>query len=81
MRISRVLAWPRKPEQDEIMPRKNGVHDLRHDRVFVAHNAGKQRFAALDFADQIIAEFVFDGTISQLGFGIGTVTKRSQGAG
>ena len=81
MRIRRVLAWPRKPEQNEIVTRKNGVDHLRHDRVFVAEDAGKQRLAALDFADQVAAEFVFDGPVGDLGFGEGTGAKRAEGTG
>jgi hypothetical protein len=54
------------------MARQDGVHHLRHHGVFVAQNSGEQFFPALDFTDQIIAEFVFDAALNQFGLGEGT---------
>jgi hypothetical protein len=55
-------------KQDEIVARKNCVYDLRHDRILKTEDAGKKIFAALDFADQITAEFVFYGPVGESGF-------------
>ncbi len=33
-----------QPEQDEVVARKNGVDDLRNDRVLVTHNAREKVF-------------------------------------
>ncbi len=41
-----ALGLAAQPEQDEVLFRKDGVDDLRDDRVFVADDAGKERFAA-----------------------------------
>ena len=71
------LGLAAQAQQNEVVARKDGVHHLRHDRVFVSENAGKQLLPALDFADQIIAEFVFYGPVGQPGFGKGTLAKRA----
>src|SRR6185437_4373757 len=36
-----------KSKQNQVLPGKNRVHDLRNHRVFVAHDAGEQRLPAL----------------------------------
>ena len=38
-----ALRLSAKAEQDEVLPRKNGVHDLRNHRVFIADDAGEER--------------------------------------
>ncbi len=54
------FGLPAQAQQNEIMPGKNGVDHLRHNGVFIAHDPGKQLFAALNAADQIIAKLVLD---------------------
>jgi hypothetical protein len=66
-----------KAQQNKIMTGKNGVNDLRHDRVIEAENAGKQNIPSLYFADQVISEFVFNGPVGNFGFRKGTVSKRA----
>ena len=63
------------------MARQDGVDDLRHDGVFVADDAGKERFPALQFADQVLAKFVFDAAADQSGFGEGTGSEARRGYG
>lgn len=43
------------------MPRENRIDQLRDYRFVVTDDAGKQFFAALQFANQIRAHLVFDG--------------------
>ena len=38
-----AFRLPAQSQQNEIVPRKNGVDDLRHHRVVISHNAGKHR--------------------------------------
>ncbi|MCG3120720.1 MAG: hypothetical protein ALAOOOJD_03548 [bacterium] len=56
-----ALRLAAQAEQDEIMPRQNGVAQLRNHRIFITDDAGKQRLAAADFANEIVAHFVFHG--------------------
>ena len=56
------LGLPAQAQQNEIMPRKNGVHNLGHNTIVVTDNAGEQRFTALEFADQIAPQLVFHGS-------------------
>ena len=58
------------------MPREERVHDLRHDRVFVAEYATKEWSAALQALNQVAANFIFDGR--QPPAGVGRVAERSQ---
>ena len=48
-------------EQDEVAPREDRIHDLRHDRVVVADDAGELRLAGAELADQIVADLRLDG--------------------
>ena len=66
-------------QQDEVVARQDGIDHLGHHGVFVAQDAGKQVFPALDFADQIIAEFVLDGPVGEFGFREGTGAQIAKG--
>ena len=48
------------------MLREHGVDDLWDDRLVVPDNAGKQRLAGAQLPQQIVAEFVPDGTVWDL---------------
>ena len=48
-----ALRLSAKAEQDEVLPRENGVHDLRNHRVFKADDAGKERLARLQTGDEV----------------------------
>ena len=75
------LGLPAQSQQNEIVARKHGVDHLRHHGIFVSDDAGKQLLAALNLADQIVAEFVFDAAVGKFGFGKGTGAKRAEGTG
>ena len=49
----RLLACPRKTEQDEVLLRKNGVDDLRDDGIFKADDAREKRLLSLQAGDQV----------------------------
>ena len=57
-------------EQNEVMAREHGVHDLRDDRIFIADDAGEERILGFggraQAGDQVIAELVFDGAADAL---------------
>ena len=55
------LRLPAQSEDDQVVPREDGVPDLRDDRIVVADDAGKQRLAAAQLVDQVVAEFLPDG--------------------
>ena len=52
------LGLPAQSQQNEIVPRKHGVDDLRHNGIFVSDDAWEQRLSALQIADQVAAEFI-----------------------
>ena len=56
-----ALGLAAQAKQNKIMPGKQRVHDLRDDGVFVAVNAGEERLAAFDGAQEISANFVLHG--------------------
>src|SRR6185436_11268501 len=47
-----------KAQQNEVVARENRVHELRDDRLVVPDDARKQRFAGLQLADEVVANFV-----------------------
>src|SRR5579859_3930743 len=69
-------------QQDEIVPGKNRVDDLRHDRVVVADDAGKYRgvTAVPQASGEILSQFVFDPPCAQTLFGEGTAAQITQRA-
>ena len=75
------LGLPAQSQQNEIVARKNGVDHLRHHGILESQNAREKILAALQFADQIIAKFVLDGSAGEARFREGTFTKRAQCAG
>ena len=56
-----ALGLAAEAEKNEIVAREQGIDDLRDDGVFVAVDAGEERFALFDGAEEIAAKFVFDG--------------------
>src|SRR5690349_22455612 len=50
--------------QNEIVPRENGVDDLRNHCVVVAANSREKFLAGAQFLQQIIAKLVFYGAFS-----------------
>ena len=59
------------------MSREDGIYDLRHYGIIEADDAGKQRFAPLQLADQVLTKFVFDAAAGQRRF---KVFIRAKGA-
>ena len=55
-----ALGLPAESEQDEIVPGENGIDELRNDGVVVADDARKERFASLQLANEVVADFLFD---------------------
>ena len=64
-----ALRLAAQSQQNEIMPRQNGIDDLRHDRVVVADDAGKDRAVAAQPRDQVVAHLVLHAAIAQAFFG------------
>ncbi len=64
-------------EQNEIMPRENGVDDLRNDGVVVADDAGEEAGVAVmtQAGDEVVAEFVFHAAGAQAFFGKSTAAQ------
>ena len=67
-------------EQNEIVARKNGVDDLRHDRVVVADDARKHRGVAVlaQARSQVFAQFILDPARAQTLFGESTAAQITQ---
>ena len=57
-----ALGLSAQSEQNEVVLRENRVDELRDDGVVVADDAGEQRFAGLQLAHEVVADFLFDGT-------------------
>jgi len=63
-----TLGLSAQPQQNKILLRQNGIHNLRNHRVFVADDAGKKRFSRLEARNQVGAHLVLDGSCFQAGF-------------
>ena len=50
-----------KSKQNDVVPRQNGIDELRDHRVVVANNAWKKSFASAQFSDQVQTQLVFHG--------------------
>src|SRR5262249_1181252 len=55
-----ALCLSAQTKQDDVMPRQNGVDQLRDNRVLVTDDAGKQFLAVAQLFDQIEAQLVCD---------------------
>ncbi len=75
------LGLAAQSQQDEIVPRQNGVHDLWNHGIFEADHAREQVLAALEFADQILAQLAFHGALAQMPLAKFAVFQRSEGRG
>ena len=64
-----ALGLATQSQQDEIVARKNGVDNLRHHGVVVTDDAGKDRAAAAQPGDEVVAHFVFDTAVAHALFG------------
>ena len=75
------LGLTAQSEQNEIVPRQNGVHHLRNHGVFVADHAREKLFASLQFADQVRSQFIFHAAPGDTFFGIIAGFKSAEGSG
>ncbi len=66
-------------EQNKVMPREDGVDDLRHHRIVVAVHAGKQLVSPFQFAQQIFAQFLAHAALRNSLFGPLTAAKLTEG--
>ena len=74
----RDFAWPRKPEQNKMMARENGVDDLRQDGIVVAVHAGKKLIALFQFAQEVFAQFLAHAALRDFLFRPLTAAKLTQ---
>src|SRR5215469_15162196 len=58
-----ALGLAAQSEQDEIVPCKNCVGDLRQNGFLVAMNAREERLVHFEPAQHICAQFVLDGAV------------------
>ncbi len=56
-----ALGLTAQAEQDEVVAREDRIDQLRDDRFVVADDAREQRFARLQLAHEVVADFLFDG--------------------
>jgi len=75
------LGLSAESEQDEVVPGKHSVDNLRDDGVLIADDPWKQRFAALELADQVVPQLVFDAAFGNKVFGESTLAQSAQSRG
>ena len=61
-----ALGLAAQSEQDEVVPREDGVDELRDDRLVVADDAREQLLARLQLADQVVADLLLDRNASRI---------------
>ena len=64
------LRLAAEAEEDEVVPRQDRVHDLRHHSVLVPQHAREQRAAGAEAGEKILAHLVFDGAPGAFGHSI-----------
>ncbi len=57
------LGLPAQPQQNEVVPRQQRVHDLRDNGFLKTDDARKQRLFALQLTNQVLTNFVFYGAV------------------
>ena len=55
-----ALRLTAKTEQNEVVPRQDGIDQLRHDRLVVADDPREQGLAGSQFANEIVPDFLLD---------------------
>ena len=55
------LGLSAQAEEEHVVLGEDGVLNLWDDGLIVADDAGKERFAGLETADEVMAHFLFDG--------------------
>src|SRR5262249_41100037 len=69
------LRLSAQTEQDEVVPGEDRVDHLWEHGVVIAHEARGQGFTALDLADQVLADFVFNRPCAYSAFWEGTLAE------
>ena len=54
-----ALRLPAQSEENQIMSRQNGIDELRHDGLVIAHDAREKFLPPLQFANQVRAHLIF----------------------
>ncbi len=75
-----ALGLSAQTQKNEIVAREERVDDLGHDGVFVAVNAGKERFVSFDGAQQIAPHLVLHGKRSGASVVVGNAAQFADGA-
>src|SRR5215831_12665157 len=60
------LGLASQPQQNEVVPRKHGIYNLRNYGIFVSDDSAKQRVLALELRDQIRAKLILYSTVREL---------------
>src|SRR6266700_3457932 len=68
-------------QKNEIMARKNGIHDLRDNGVVITDDAGENRIILSQLCDQIIAQLIFHTARAQFFFRKGASAQLAEGEG
>src|SRR5690606_20820522 len=55
-----ALGLPAEPQEDEVVPRENGVDERRHHGVLVPDDAGQDRLPRPEALDQVLAQLLLD---------------------
>src|SRR6266516_5216568 len=76
-----ALRLSAQSQKNEIVPRENGVNDLRNDGVFVDNNSAKNGLALTEPGDEFVAQFILDPARPQFFFGERTSAQFAKGAG
>ena len=78
-----ALRLAAQAEQDEVVPRQHRVDELRNDGVVVADDAGKQRLAAAELRNEVVAHFVLHRSarkrLRRRGAGAAQIAERLDG--
>ena len=56
-----ALGLTTQSQQNHVVARQDGIHDLGNDRVFIADDSRKHRLVCLKFWDKIRPHFIFNG--------------------
>jgi hypothetical protein len=70
---------PAQAEQDEVVPREQCVHDLRHHGLVVAEHALEERAAVGQAGQEVRADLVLHRTMLALGGGERGALERAEG--
>jgi hypothetical protein len=57
------LGLAAQSEEDEIVPGQDRVHHVRDNRLVVANDPGEQRRARAKARNQVLSQFVLDGSV------------------